>query len=77
MKSCLQRGWANGQAHLDLGQDGNNGDADTEGEVEADEDLALMAGARLRVVDEHQRHSSNGQQVEEEGEEEKAWAERR
>lgn len=40
------------QAHLDLGQDSDYGYAETENEVEADEDLALVAGARLGVVDE-------------------------
>lgn len=62
-----------GQAHLDLGQDSDDGEADTEGEVEADEDLALVAGAGMCVVDEHQRHGRDGQRVEEEGEEEEAW----
>lgn len=47
------------QAHLDLGQDSSNGHADTEGEVETDEDLALMAAAGLSVVDEHQHHGRN------------------
>lgn len=62
------------QAHLDPGQDGDHGDAEAEGEVEADEDLAFVAAAGLRVVDEEKRHGRDGQRVEEEGEEEEAWA---
>lgn len=62
------------QTHLDLGQDSDNGDAEAESEIEADEDLAFIAGAGMSVVDEQQRHGRDGQRVEEEGEEEEAWA---
>ena len=60
-------------SHLDLGQNSNYGDTDTKGEVEANENLALIAGTRLGVVDEQQRHGRDRQRVEEEGEEEEAW----
>lgn len=60
-------------SHLDLGQNSNYGDADTKSEVEANENLALIAGTGLGVVDKQQRHSRDRQRVEEEGEEEEAW----
>lgn len=60
-------------SHLDLGQNSNDGDADTKSEVEANESLALIAGTRLGVVDEQQRHGRDRQRVKEEGEEEEAW----
>lgn len=45
-------------SHLDLGQNSNDGDADTKSEVEANESLALIAGTRLGVVDEQQCHDA-------------------
>ena len=60
-------------SHLDLGQNSNYGDTDTKGEVEANENLALIAGTRLGVVDEQQRHGRDRPRVDEEGEEEEAW----
>lgn len=47
--------------YLYLGQDADNGDNDTENEVEADEDLVLCAVIRCSVVNEEKHHSSDGQ----------------
>lgn len=46
--------------YLYLGQDADNGDDDTEYEVEADEDLVLCAVIRRCVVNVKKHHSSDG-----------------
>lgn len=47
--------------YLYLGQDADDGDDDTEYEVEADEDFVLCAVIRRSVVNVEKHHSCDGQ----------------